>query len=359
MALRRGRKGNLGLEVLSLIELALPEPDGQTLLRDRHGETVAAISDALASSLDNVSRLQGWQVQYAFEAVVVALGNVRLIKFEDSGIYYFDDADGELQPPDFRIVLRDGSQLLVEVKNVAPNATTATVRAKDLSAAQRYADATGGRLLYAHFWSHTGLWTLVDPSAFDSTGSLRRLTLGESMKANEMYLLGDSWLAVEPPLVLSVITDRDKEQVVERHSGTADTRRITVRRMELLNAGRLITDSAEWKLAWFLIWNGHWAPTENLQFDKNGRLERINYVFSPDIPDEVAARQIAARGMAIVGALSTLSTRRFLEVTTTNEGDIRALREEPEPALLVQLIPDDYWNRQDRALSLWKLNVSP
>ncbi|WP_460391096.1 hypothetical protein [Actinophytocola sediminis] len=36
MTLRRGRRGDLGFEVLPLIELALPEPDGQTLLRDRH-----------------------------------------------------------------------------------------------------------------------------------------------------------------------------------------------------------------------------------------------------------------------------------------------------------------------------------
>ena len=81
MTLRRGRKGDLGLEVMPLIELALPYPDGQTLLRDRHEETIAAISEALATSLSNVSRLQGWQAQYAFEAVVIALGAVRLIKF--------------------------------------------------------------------------------------------------------------------------------------------------------------------------------------------------------------------------------------------------------------------------------------
>lgn len=359
MTLRRGRKGDLGLEVLPLIELALPEPDGQTLLRDRHQETVAAISDALATSLGNVSRLQGWQAQYAFEAVVVALGAVRLIKFEDSGLYYFDDADGEIQPPDFRIVLRDGTHLLVEVKNVAPTDTATTVRAKDMAAARRYAEATGGRLLYAHFWSLTGLWTLVDPSVFDSVGTPHRLTLEEAMKANEMYLLGDSWLAVEPPLVFSVIMDRDKEQVVERIDDGEETRRITISGVELLNAGRVIADPVEQKLAWFLILNGRWSHAQEPRFDEDGRLASMDYVCSPEIPDEQAARQIAAQGMAIVDALSTLNTRRFLEATTTDTGDIRALREEPEPALLAQLVPEDYWDRQDRALPLWRLNVRP
>lgn len=359
MTLRRGRKGDLGLEVLPLIELALPESDGQTLLADRHEETVAAISAALASSLGNVSRLQGWQAQYAFEAVVVALGAVRLIKFEDSGLYYLDDAEGEIQPPDFRIVLRDGTRLLVEVKTVPPTDMATTVRAKDMAAALGYAETTGGRLLYAHFWSLAGLWTLVDPSVFESDGTLHRLSLEEAMKANEMYLLGDGWLAVEPPLVFSVIMDRHKEQVVERLGDGEDTRRVIVRGVELLNAGRVISDPVEWRLARFLIWNGRWPQTEELRFDEEGRLARIDYVCSPDIPDEEAARQIAAQGMAIVGPLSALNTRRFLEVTTTEAGDMRALREEPKPALLAQLVPEDYWDRQDRALSLWRFNLLP
>lgn len=59
MTLQRGRSGDLGLEVMPLIELALPSPDGQKSLSERHGETVDAISTALHDSLANPSRLQG------------------------------------------------------------------------------------------------------------------------------------------------------------------------------------------------------------------------------------------------------------------------------------------------------------
>ncbi|WP_329453562.1 hypothetical protein OG894_44305 (plasmid) [Streptomyces sp. NBC_01724] len=359
MALRRGRKGNLGLEVMPLIELALPAPDGQKLLRDRHTETVTAISDALGETLGNVSRLQGWQTQYAFEAVVVALGAVRLIKTEDAGLFYFDDADGELQPPDFRIVLSDGTRLLVEVKNVAPKGREAKVRAKDMAAAQAYTQATAGRLLYALFWSEMGMWTLVDPSVFSDAGSKKRLSFIDAVKANEMHLLGDAMLASEPPLTFSVIMDRDKEQVMERLGNGEETRAFTIGGVELLSAGRVITDPDEKKLAWFLLLHGGWPQTEKPRFDDHGRLVQLDYISAPETPDEDAARQIAEQGFAFFATLSNLYTLRFLQAITTEEGNIRALREEPEPALLAQLVPDDYWARDDHVLRIWRFRLHP
>jgi hypothetical protein len=299
-------------------------------------------------------------VQYAFEAVVVSLGAVRLIKFEAVGLYYFDDAAGEVQPPDFCIVLRDGTQLLVEVKSVPPSDKRSTVRDVDMAAAQRYADATGGRLLYAHYWTIVGQWTLVDPSAFNSSGARQRISLEDAFKSNEMSaLLGDGMIATEPPITVSVIMDRDKERVVKRLDEGKDIRHFAPDRMQLLNAGKVVTDPLEQQLAWFLFWNSRWPVTEEYQFDEDGHLARVDCVCAPYLPDEEAARQIKEQGMAIVGALSEMNTRRLLQVTTTEGGDIRALRDEPEPALLAKLVPDDYWDRQDRVLSLWRLNQVP
>ncbi|MFD3422051.1 hypothetical protein [Streptomyces decoyicus] len=346
---------------MPLIELALPEP-GEALLRDRHPETVTAISDALRASLDNPSRLRGWQTQYAFEAVVVALGAVRLIKTEDLGLFYFDDAEGELQPPDFRIVLSDGTQLLVEVKNISPTERSgleARVRAKDMASAQAYAQATGGRLLYALFWSRMGHWTLVDPSAFNTVGKQQRLSATDAMLANEMYLLGDGLLATTPPLTFSLIMDREKERTVERLDDGEETRAMTVGGVELLAAGRVITAPVERRLAWFLMLHSGWPETQTSRFDDQGRLERLDYVFAPDTSDEDYAQRIADQGSAGLDMLSTLYTRRFLETTNTEEGEIQALRKEPEPAVFAQLIPDDFWARPDRVLHIWRFQLLP
>ena len=47
------------------------------------------ISRGLSDSLGRESTLHGWRVQKLFEAVVVELGHVELIKFEDIGRCWF------------------------------------------------------------------------------------------------------------------------------------------------------------------------------------------------------------------------------------------------------------------------------
>ncbi len=363
MVLKRGRKGELGIEVLPLIELALGEPpDGQTaaLLRDRHPETIAAISRALRESLDNVSRLQGHQTQYAFEAVTVALGAVRLIKTEDAGLYYFDDAQGKLLPPDFRIVLRDGTVLLVEVKTVAPGMEKKVkVRADDMAAAQAYARMTGGRLLYAHYWAGPNLWTLVDPSRFEKAGAQRRLSISSAMKGNEMVLLGDATLAGTWPLTISVLFDPEQEQSATGPDAQEGERLVAVTGLQLANAGQVITDPVEKKLAWFLAQYAGWVPEEATHTDGDGRIVRLDYNLSPD-GDEEAFATYTQQGFAVFGALSSVYTRRFLMSTTTENGDITALRQEPSPALMTQLVPDDYWDKgRERVLRLWRFHLQP
>jgi hypothetical protein len=74
-----------------------------------------------------------------FEAMVVGLGSVQLIKTEDAGDCYFDDATAQVKLPDYRIVRADEERLLVEVKNVPPGQESKPQRinASDLEGMQR------------------------------------------------------------------------------------------------------------------------------------------------------------------------------------------------------------------------------
>ena len=49
----------------------------------------------------------------------------------------------------------------------------------------------------------------------------------------------------------------------------------------------------------------------------------------------------------------------YNELTLMPEGEVRQLRHEPDPGELAALIPDDYWDREDRALSIWRLHIEP
>ncbi|MER7878364.1 hypothetical protein ABTY63_33295 [Streptomyces solisilvae] len=93
-------------------------------------------------------------------------------------------------------------------------------------------------------------------------------------------------------------------------------------------------------------------------FDDQGRVERVDFIYQPETDDD-GAHLIAEQGFAFFGPLSKLYTLRFLDAVTTDEGEIRALRDEPEPALLAQLAPEDYWAREDHVLQIWRFRQFP
>jgi hypothetical protein len=87
-------------------------------IRDNQSVTkfLDAIRGTTRGSLDNDAFVYGFRIQSMFETVVASLGNVKLLKQEDAGSgYYASNVD--LALPDYRIVLKDDAQLLVEVKN--------------------------------------------------------------------------------------------------------------------------------------------------------------------------------------------------------------------------------------------------
>lgn len=73
------------------------------------------LEQSLPESLQSATLLYGTRTQALFEAVIANLGAVQLVKSEDSGDIY--NADENLEIPDTRVVLTDGSNLLVETKN--------------------------------------------------------------------------------------------------------------------------------------------------------------------------------------------------------------------------------------------------
>src|SRR5689334_17565697 len=88
-------------------KVSLRDPAATTGFVDRARASVEA-------SLSNDALLHGLRTESMFEAMAASLGAVDLIKQEDAGRIYVSDT--RLRVPDFRLVLRDGLQMLVEVK---------------------------------------------------------------------------------------------------------------------------------------------------------------------------------------------------------------------------------------------------
>src|SRR5215831_1716986 len=93
-----------------------------------------------------------------FEGVVIALGQVQMIKEEDAGGWYDGD---KLTVPDYRIILRDGTQFLVEVKNHNAGPFEISFKKEYVNGLRRYGGLTGSPVKLAVYWVRWRTWTLV------------------------------------------------------------------------------------------------------------------------------------------------------------------------------------------------------
>ncbi|MGW5715102.1 hypothetical protein ACWEVP_02960 [Amycolatopsis sp. NPDC003865] len=347
------------MDLFSRLDLRQPDASGSLQDVARREEFHSLIRDELDASLNNPSRLHGWRVQGLFEAMVVCLGYVRLIKEEDAGLYFFDDGGGDLRPPDFRIVTCGGEHVLVEVKGVSSvdSGKPWQMRLMDLQPLLDYSKLTGARLLLAHYWSGWNRWTLVDPAVLVARGAKTlRLNFETAMKKNELGILGDAEIGTTPPLVLSLIARSGHQD--HRDFGDRNEYRFVVGATEVSAAGAVLTDPEERRVAWFLMLHGGW-PVEERPVIKDGRVVRIDYVFEPpESSDEELSQDIFQQGFAMVGSLSSMYSHAYNEATLTEAGEVRKLRHEPEPGSLSALIPANYWDRgTDRKLPIWKFTV--
>ncbi|PPJ36395.1 hypothetical protein C5E45_20310 [Nocardia nova] len=362
MALRRGRPFSAELEALDFFaQLELPEPGETSTVDDRTRRTSAhaQFATALDTSLDNKRRLHGWRTQALFEAVVLALGSVKMIKREDTGGFHFDDANGEINPPDFRVVTAEGEQLLVEVKNVAPKDVTrpCKLRRQDVLAHRRYAEMNGARLVFAHYWAGFKLWTLVDAAHLEERGNRFLLPITTAGLVNEFGALGDAMVGTRPPLTCALYAEPAAPQI---RPAADHTQRVpfTVSRAEFAAAGQVLTDPAQIRIAQVLMFLGDWEMrAEDDVLD--GQIIGTVFTAEPPMGDPEASAQIAAQGFAMVGMLSTMYSRWFELATLTEAGEVMALRNDPHPGVLRDLIPADYWERAGDALPIWKFHQVP
>ncbi|MBY3026666.1 hypothetical protein [Rhizobium leguminosarum] len=101
------------IDVLSLFgrfsreqRISLHDPKASELFLD-------SIRTSVEDALQNEALQHGQRTQNMFEALIVSLGAYKLLKTEDTGIVH---PEGQFTSPDFRLILTDGTQWLIDVK---------------------------------------------------------------------------------------------------------------------------------------------------------------------------------------------------------------------------------------------------
>lgn len=293
-----GAKANSGkdIDLLALVaEFALGE--GLSLddpaLASRFA---AAVEPRIAALQIDRNLLFGSRAERLFEAMTLSLGRTTLLKVEDVGRVHCSD---ECRAPDFRLVLDDGGQWLVEVKSIHardPSKQIFKASGAYLKSLLTYSELVGTPLKLAIYWSIWNLWSVIDPTKFINENGSLRVTLQESLLANEIGRLGDMFIATKAPLrlVLEGIDDLPasaEDQTLERIRAAA---RFFSDKVEL-------TDPQDRQLAYVLLFFGNWrieGPRKLAAGAPSRGIEIIAFPEETNEPDETTEQDLVGIGLA-------------------------------------------------------------
>lgn len=299
---------------------------------------ISRIGRSIKTSQCNQSLVYGKRVESLFAYVAGALGECRLIKQEDSGeIFSIEDS---IQVPDYRLILNDGSQYFIEVKNCHfPNIKSSySIKKEYLEKLERYAMLHGLPLLFAIYFSCQNKWFLLRKESFLERRSKYMTDFINAMAKNEMALLGDYTIGTEPPLSLELLADRSKEVVVSESYEVG----FTIGDLKIYSSDREITDYLEKSIAFYLIRFGDWSESSAEALNSDNGLLGVRFTYFPKLPQE-------EQNFSFIGALSSMISAAYSE-QTIYERSVIALDTKLDPSVFTIKIPTDY---KGKALPLW------
>ena len=306
---------------------------------------IESVKASVAEALSNDALLHGQRTQNMFEALVVSLGRYKLLKMEDTGRVH---PLGSYTAPDFRVVLRDGAQWLIEVKNVYesdPLHQRLRLRKADVEKLTAYAAAVGCPLKLALYWARWRIWTLVDIAALESEGEKFSIDMMKAMQLSELAQLGDRTIGTTPPLRLRLLADPSKPRTVAPDGEAM----FTIGDAKIFCGDEEIVDPLEQRIAWIFMQYGDWQCSEPEARLSGETLEAIEFVWTP--------RERANEGerFEMIGTLSAMFSRYYAERTLQQDGIIQT-EAELIPDWFVPLIDGGH---KKRALPLWIFELQP
>lgn len=239
---------------------------------------IADATPKLKEALADPTLMHGSRTERLFEATVLSLGRFRLLKTEDAGRVHSAEPS---RAPDFRIVLDDGEQWLVEVKNVRskePFKQETRMSAAYLASLQTYADMVGAPLKLAIFWSLWNIWTVISPDRFRRPNGGLRITMKDAVLANESERIGEVIIMTKTPmrLVLGAATDMPRSLSPE---GLA---KFIIGSAKLYSGNVELTDVRDRKLAEVLLFYGEWSIEGPLAITDGGEFAGVQFVATPE-----------------------------------------------------------------------------
>ncbi|RUO36937.1 hypothetical protein CWE13_08820 [Aliidiomarina shirensis] len=342
--MKRVKRNPEKFEVIDLFTALGREHGYKLSVEEDANDFVERIGSSLKASRDNPNLLHGKRVESLFAHVAGGLGNCRLIKQEDSGEIFTDEQD--IQAPDYKVILNNGSQYFIEVKNCHfPNIKSPYPFKKDyLRKIENYSDLHDTPLLFAIYFSRQNKWFLLRKESLIEQKNRYVTDFINAMAQNEMSLLGDRTIGTEPKLSIELLADRSQESNVNK-KGEAS---FIIGDVKVYSSDREITDDLEKSVAFYLMRFGTWVESEaEGMFDDDGFLG-ARFSYEPELPPE---EQI----FSMIGELSSMISISYGE-QTLYEKSVVALDTNLDPEVFAVEIPEGYKGKE---LPLWQFMMQP
>ncbi|MBY5551118.1 hypothetical protein HFO61_30705 [Rhizobium leguminosarum] len=335
------------IDVLSLFgrfsreqRISLHDPKSSELFLD-------SIRASVEDALQNGALQHGQRTQNMFEALIVSLGAYKLLKTEDTGIVH---PEGHFTAPDFRLVLNDGTQWLIDVKNVflsAPEAQRLVLRKIDVEKLTAYAEVTGCPLKIAVYWARWRVWSLVDAADLAPVSDKKlSIDMLPSLQLSQLGRVGDLLIGTKPPLTLRLVADATKERSLASDGELV----YTVAAAKLLCDGNEIVDPVERNLAYTFIQYGEWEVSDPLPIlDSELLPEAVEFEWRP------RERANPNESFEMIGRLSSMFSRYYAERTIGPDGIIQT-EADLVPNWFKPLLNKGH---KSDALPLWRFAVQP
>ncbi|WP_217546404.1 hypothetical protein [Pantoea sp. GbtcB22] len=321
-------------------ELKLQSPEDEEKFLDM-------VKASLKVSKENPILLHGKRMEVLFGHLAAGLGGCRMVKNEDTGGVITDNSD--IQLPDYRLILKDGRQIFVEVKNQGhPSHRAQFLLSKDyVEKLQRYGEMNNVPIYFAIYYRCFRMWALLPVSSFIELKKKYTTNPIHSLANSEMSMLGDLMVATKAPLVFELVADTSQDRDVSDDNQA----QFIIGDVKIYCGEDEVTDSDEKNLAFYLMRFGRWdCGDPEAIMDDQDNLHSVRYIFNPETPEN-----IEREGFDFIGHLSSMITEAFNE-QTVYERQITAIDTKSEPEVFSVKIPQNY---KGKTLPLWRFKIEP
>jgi hypothetical protein len=291
----------------------------------------------LEAALSDVALIHGSRTERLFEATVLSLGRFKMLKTEDIGRVH---GTTKSRAPDFRVVLDDGEQWLIEVKNVRsvkPFKQKTRMSAPYFASLQSYADMVGTPLRLAIFWSLWNIWTVVSPDRFRRPNGSLHVTVQEAVMASEFGKLGEVIIITRPPLRLVL----DADTKMPSSLSAEGLGQFIVGAARIFSGDTELTDPRDRRLAQILFLFGEWRTEGPFARMDGEQIGGIEFVARPEEPSD--------QGFDGIGWGSRIFSRFYAEQTVDGDQVIQ-LNGDAAPEWFAPLAD---WDFKKSKLPLW------